>query len=323
VATATSFGQLDDDTVLRAVLARRGGDVTRDIRSELKDGSINRDVGEEPPVATYQKGQRAIELAIEFLQEHAGVPHFSFLPYRYLLVVLTRFFAHFPSPSPRNRTLLRRFFWRAALTGPTMGFYGWTDAMRTLATQITPESESESVDRLLKKIPDKKLDPPNLTVFRKNAAETRMFLCVLWSLGPISPSSGTRYDIGDLANAIGDDVAATSALRMFLPRGRDASRGWAANRVIFLDNNDDDVRGAFESTAQFARATEASILKSHGLNRSMLKLLQGDHPEEFLRERQARLGEAVRDFIARMAETQFEDTPPLDELNLDNDDALA
>ena len=194
MATETRFGQLDDDTVLRAVLARRGGDVTRDIRSEFGEG-VNRDFGEETPDAAYQKGQRAIELAIQFLQEHAAVPHFSFLPYRYLLVVLTRFFAHFPSPSPRNRTLLRRFFWRAALAGPTNVFYGWTDAMRTLATQITARKESDSVSRLLSNFVDQKFAPPTLTGFRKNAADTRMFLCALWSLGPMSPLSGARYDI--------------------------------------------------------------------------------------------------------------------------------
>ena len=91
--------------------------------------------------------------------------------------------------------------------------------------------------------------------------------------------------------------------------------------ILLDDTDDDDARTAFEGAAQFAPSTEASILKSHGLNKSMLKILQGDEPEKFLRERQKRLQEIVRDFIARMAETQFEDTPPLDDLNLDNDDA--
>jgi len=56
--------------------------------------------------------------AAKFLQENAGIPHFAFLPYRYLLVVLTRFFAHFPEPHPRNRILFVHWFWRAALIGP-------------------------------------------------------------------------------------------------------------------------------------------------------------------------------------------------------------
>jgi len=58
----------------------------------------------------------------------------------------------------------------------------------------------------------------------------------------------------------------------------------------------------------------------------MLKLLQEEDTERFLLARQARLEDVVKDFLVRMTEQKFEDTPPLDELSLDGeegrDDAL-
>ncbi len=71
--------------MLRAVLARRGGNVTRDIRVEFSERTREaRDFGSETPEEVYRQGELALSRAAAFLQEDAGVPHFSFLPYRYL-----------------------------------------------------------------------------------------------------------------------------------------------------------------------------------------------------------------------------------------------
>lgn len=112
------FGEIDDDTVLRAILARRGPDVTRDIRTEFSQKRVPREFPDETPDQAYRAGEKALSQAVYFLQNEAGVPHFSFLSYRYLLVVLTRFFSHYPQSAPRNIELLRRWFWRAAVIGP-------------------------------------------------------------------------------------------------------------------------------------------------------------------------------------------------------------
>jgi hypothetical protein len=328
VDAETGFGRLDDDTALRAVLARRGANVARDIRSEFKEDGVTRDFTGESVEVAYREGQNALERAVQFLQEVAGVPHFGFLPYRYLIVVVTRFFAHFPKPSSRNRTLLRRFFWRAALAGPNIFRGSWTGAMQAYAALIHANDESGSVQRLLGVFNTHSFAVPRLTGFRTNTAETRIILCALWSLHPKSPVDGAAYEVEALASTLRGEIAATNALRMFFPRAPDAFRGWAANRAILLEEVTDEAGAAFvEGASEFGSSTRASILKSHALDKPMLQLLQEEKTEPFLQARQERLTAVVRDFVESMTESKFEDTPPLDELSLDegegrDDDAL-
>lgn len=79
------FRLIDDDTVMQAVLARRGGNLTRDIRAEFSASTRDtRDFGAESEETPYREGEIALSRAVTFLQEDAGVPHFAFLPYRYL-----------------------------------------------------------------------------------------------------------------------------------------------------------------------------------------------------------------------------------------------
>ena len=119
------FGAIDDDTVLQAVLARRGPDVRRDIRHEFDaEGDEGRD-------AAFKAGEEALRRAVTFLQFDCFVPHITLLAYRYLLVTLTCLFAHHPNPDSRNRRLLRRWYWRAAVAGPQQ-FKGGTAAAARL-----------------------------------------------------------------------------------------------------------------------------------------------------------------------------------------------
>lgn len=147
------FGKLDEDTVLRALLARRGPDVTREIRDEFSGRP--REFSDETREDAYRGVEDALGRALEFLAQDARVPHLGFLPYRYLLVVLARFFAHHPKPELRNRELLRRWFWRAALIGPAVARGVYTSAMRTLGACVVPGDESGSVQKLLLALQDR------------------------------------------------------------------------------------------------------------------------------------------------------------------------
>ena len=134
-----AFGRIDADTVLKAVLARRSPNVLRDIRNEFDADEAE---GRE---AAYREGELALTRAVTFLQEDAHVPHVSFLAYRYLLVVLARFFAVHPSPNVRDRQLLRRWYWRAAVVGPSAFKGAQTGAIRSLCTQVAPDDMSGSI----------------------------------------------------------------------------------------------------------------------------------------------------------------------------------
>jgi len=328
IDTRFGFGEIDEDTVLHAVLARRAPNVTRDIRREF---SGERGTGESADEA-YRGGKEALSRAVAFLQEDAGVPHFGFLSYRYLLVILTRFFAHHPDPAYRNRELLRRWFWRATLMGPE-SFSGWTQAMRTLATKVTPDAEGQSVQRLLTAVdPDQPipLKSPVPGKFRSTTASSRIFLCALWHLQPRSVLSGEPYDRALLSQALAGRKTAGDVVYPILPR--DPYRARAANRSILLgDDTPESARDLFagrpgstpdlfDATTNMPEATWNQVLQSHGLDTTLSAHLVNGRHEEFLGGRETLLTGIIRDFLATMTQSDFEDTPPLDSLDLDDED---
>ena len=168
------FGVTDDDTVLRVILSRRGPDVTREIRGEFAESGS--DFPHEGRSEAFGRAEDAVRLAVAFLQGSVGIPHLSLLPHRYLLVVLARFFGHFPDPAPRNLILLRRWFWRAAVLGPEIFKGSAKGAMRALNNRIVPGDESGSVQGLLTAASRAPFAWPNVRRFRTNEASTRIVL---------------------------------------------------------------------------------------------------------------------------------------------------
>ena len=323
-----AFGLLDGDTVMRAVLARRGGDVTRDIRIEFSSrAQQSRDFAHESPEAAYHEGERALLRAVEFLQEDAGVPHFAFLAYRYLLVVLTRFFAHYPNPDPRNRVLLRRWYWRAATIGPGVFSTSWTQAMRTLATRIEPGDETGAVQQLLAPPIERRLHMPPLAGFRSTNASTRIIACALWAMMPRAITTGKRYNRSQLSEALGSEDTLTAIAPRIIRREPASHRGSAVNRLLFLDEQSEPMVRLL-TTVPERLATEAdSVLASHGFGRDTIGLLAEGDMAQFFDRRTAELTDALRTFLERMTETAFEDTPPLSAFDLDDvgeerDDAI-
>ncbi|HMU31908.1 MAG TPA: DUF262 domain-containing protein [Nitrospira sp.] len=316
-----SFGVIDDDTIMRAVLARRGGNVTRDIRIEFGQGvRESRDFAGESPETAYREGEGSIIRAISFLQEDAGIPNFSLLPYRYLLVVLARFFAHFPSPSARNRQLLRRWFWRAAMLGPGPFASSWTNAMRTLATRIVSEDETGSVQRLLSSPLDSQLHLPRLEGFKTSSAESRIVLAAMWALQPRSIKTGVVYSREDLAEAIQPpEVTLKDVARRIFSREPEDQSAWAANRIFVLEQElSESLTAGIADQSARTECSADEFLQSHALSEEMVVKIANGEKEEFLRVRQAHIRVVVERFLQRMSETELEDTPPLDDFDLDD-----
>ena len=195
VAGDTTFGRIDDDTILQVILSRRGSDPSRDIRREFDADAAGRsDFPGEGRDEAHLAGAAALRRTVAFLQDRAGVPHISFLPYRFLLVVLSRFFAHFPEPHPRNVELISRWFWRAAVLGPAPFKGSTTGAVRALNGRIVPGAESASAQGLLDAVAQGgPLPGPNFDRFRTNDSSTKVIICALWARAhgrwtPVSPS---------------------------------------------------------------------------------------------------------------------------------------
>ena len=317
------FGVIDNDTVLKAILARRSPDVMREIRNEF--GNLN-EVGraivqfpEEDRDTAYRRGGEALRRAVSFLQGDAGVPHFSMLAYRHLLVVLSRFFAHYPEPDERSLTLLRRWFWRAAVAGPENFKGSTTGAVRALSFAIRPNDLLGSLGDLLTLVdrPDSHL--PDLRRFRSNEASTKITLCAWWAASPRSLNDGEVFDREDLSASLIDRTTAFDAVRYIVPRLAVPSeyRLWAANRALH-PIVDVEVGAIQELILQRPLHIEDSVwnaaLASHMISPEMVQLLTNGRTDEFMKARQGALRKQLTGFLQRECEWGFEDTPSLTEL---------
>ncbi len=331
IAGDTTFGRIDDDTILQVILSRRGADPSRDIRREFDADSIGRtDFPGEDRDEAHRAGAEALRLAVMFLQDPVGVPHVSFLPYRFLLVVLSRFFAHFPRPHPRNLELVSRWFWRAALLGPAPFKGSTTGAVRALNSRIVPGAESASAQGLLDAV-DRSgpLPGPNFDRFRTNDSSTKIILCALWAQNPRSLDTGVPLTATDIATALESQATARDIAVEIVP-GNSLDRlyrPWAANRLISLDAPEKVIDGLepdplFEAILDDA-VPLAVIRDSHVVSNEAAALLATSRPEDFLRTRDKDLRAAVESFLRQRSGVDFEPTPPLDEFDLDDDEAWA
>lgn len=325
VAAATGFGTIDNDTVLHAILARRGPDIAREPRTEFDDARRRLDPefpGEDQDTA-YAEGERALVRAVSFLQEHVGVPHLSLLAYRAPLVIFARFFAHFPAPEARHLQLLRRLYGRVVVAGPAVFKGSFTQMARTLAARIHPGDEAGSVRRLLDSLETAQESLPNARRFRTNEATAKIILCSWWALHPRSPFTGLPYDAQELSDLLADQPTAALAVRQVFPRPATAKQQpWAANRV-FAPSSEDPVSEIPARLAagrgDMAEETWNAVLASHCITPEAGERLAADDREGFLELRQRSIEEHLQHFLSRMAEWKYEDTPPLDSLDLDDE----
>lgn len=316
VDVALQWGRIDDDTILRLFLARRGPDVTRDIHLEFDD---DRRPGIDFPGESREEAHRralnALESAVTFLRDDAGVPHFTFLAYRYLLAVLVRFFSLFPDPDPRNRELLKRWYWRAALVGPSVVRGSATGAMRTLAGCIRMHDESGSVQDLLDVVAKAHPFWPDPNRFRANHAAGHMMLCALWSLEPRSPDDREPFTYEDLAARIESASSPNGACPEVYPRASLPAnlRQSIGNRVIMPGIPPELVRRALGQGDLF-HSPDPLVRASH------LFEVAATEPGAVVRERTEAFGLVCVAFLHRMTGEGFDDTPPLEHLDLDADE---
>ncbi|MGC4854617.1 DUF262 domain-containing protein [Micromonospora sp. DT4] len=333
------FGLIDNDTILQAVLARRGPDVKREIRNEFgaeekispsrRAHQPNRAIIEFPDEdrdTAYALGEDAMRRAVTFLQNDAGVPHFSMLPYSYLIVVLTRFFAHHPDPDPRSLLLLRRWFWRAALVGPGVFRGSTTGAIRFLNYAVQPDDLSGSLSELHRWVEHPNAPLPNLQRFRSNEAATKIVLCSWWSLAPRSLSTGDPFSREDLSLSLQDRPTALDAVRYVVSRYAvpQPLRLWAADRVL-LPSVEGEL-GVVDALVVrrpdgLGETLWRQVLESHCLNAHMIELIGRGETSEFLEVRQLVLSEQLTDFLARSCEWNFENTPALSNLVVEDEDS--
>lgn len=321
----TGFGAVDDDTVLHAILARRGPDPSREIRLEFDDTrrrTASDFPGEDRDTA-YAEGKTALLRAVNFLQETAGVPHLSMVPYKAMIVVLTRFFAHFPDAEDRHLQLMRRIYWRVVLVGPAIFKGSFTSLARVLCSCIRPHDEKGSVRELLHSIKDATPYVPSTEKFRTNEAASKIILCSWWELRPRSALTGEPYSARDLAVALADQTTAAGVVHRIFTHGIDPGRRfWAANR-LFVPSALDSVNEFLPRFAQrpfdLDEGVWDAVLRSYCIDHSAVERVKNGDANGFLRSRQSLVDDQLRSFLDRMAEWDYEDTPALQGLDFDSE----
>jgi hypothetical protein len=313
---ATDFGRLDEQIVYQAILVRRHPDITRDAHLEFSaDRSSLSPFGTESRSSAYERTEAALERVIRFLQERAGIPHFTFVPFRFHLLVLTRFFALFEEPTARNLELLSRWFWRSTAAASRLGYTGSTGDIRTLAGLVEAGDESGSVQRLLAATnPGEPVPTPSLNKFRTNHSSGKVVLAALWARGPVNPVTDTPLSISELAPyLVGESTPSAVALEVFPRRflGREASS--AANRVITILDRD-----VFLDTLDSAQKLESLLLDDQMLD----AINRRDH-KPFINRRTETLEHYLRAFLDDRTGEGFEITPPLSEFDFDDDPTVV
>lgn len=314
IATEHSFGTIDGNTVLQSVLAPRGADVKRAIQEEFRTGADRREA--------YDVAERALRKAVEFLQRDAGVPHFTMLAYHYLLPPLVRLFALHPEIGGRNRLLLRRWYWRAAVAGPQQFKAGTGDAARLLCARVDQDLTG-SIQQLLETVQQQEPVFPGLSGFATNQAATKIVLCSWWALKPRDPETGLPYEAADLATPLVDQRTARSAVRYLAPNRAvpKSLRAWAANRVLMpVVSVDSQEAGQLLVDVEPDVEDPAGLRRSHLVDDAVIELLRSGAHGGAVEARQVLIEQHLRDFLARMGEWNSENTPPLADLILDDED---
>ncbi len=283
------FGTLERATILKAFEAVGGERIGKLDPRRLDPTKVERGL-----VTT----SHALRRAIVFLRG-AGVPHVNVLPYELPLVVLARFFALYQDPSERSLVLLRRWFWRGALTEQLGGASG---SLQQHADDVTQGSEHGSVQRLLQRTgrpAEVSLDGVVEQPFSIATARGKLVACALLSRSPRSLLDGSKIEAESLFREGSDKATLRISAQDATPFGSSVTNklfhprcGVAASKLI-RDCRDE------------------GALASHGItDRARAALLAGD-VKGLLEARSEKLRSWIRDHFERCAEWSRDDTPPV------------
>jgi Protein of unknown function DUF262 len=311
VAERTGFGLIDETTIMRAILSIRTNEINRVPAISMNELQNAYDESDEPLIS-----------AVTFLQETAEIPHISFLAYKYLLVALTRFFALYPTPDARNLRLLRRWLWRSAVTGTRSSAGSSNIALRRTLGAIGYGSVSDSVRSMLRLIDSSFKRAPSIKRFNPRTAPTRILICSWWHQHPRDPRSGKPFSQSELSVALGRSTSAGRVLPTIFRGDRDLS-SLSANHLLLpiIDESLEELDVLLSVPRVGTNETEwHKVLRSHAITDETANLLQQGAVPEFLSSREKVIYSQYRDFIADMCEWEFEDTPSLTDLIIDDGD---
>jgi len=306
VSTELDFGEIDEQQLLYAVLATRGSDVLRDFHKEFD--------GDEDRAMAFENARAALGRAIAFLRFEASIPHYRLIPHQHLFVALVRFLHLYPHPSPRNRVLLRRWLWRAALIGPNLKG-GTTGTLRQTVAAVTDAGEFESVAALLQLASPVAGEPalPDTEKIRLSTADSRITLAALMSLVPRSPFTGEPVGADEIFG-----VDRTPFPQIFSAQLAGGFAASMSNRILIPEDELDEISPQ-DALLRAVDTGDSEIGASHLLDSTFTDLAKNLHVERALAWRALQIKEYVHGFVQSRAEWDLVDRASIAELVVDDD----
>lgn len=216
------FGKVERKAVLRSLSASAGGG--------FSEGSI--DNLRRHDAATLGKAaettKSAYQIAVDFLSTDLGISADENIPYVNQIVVLAEVFRRLPRPSAQQRSAIRKWFWRTAISGY---FGGWNtgnmaadqEAVRQFAEGSTPEISETTRD------PGQGIWASQQ--FRLNTAHAKILSLVLAFNKPTDLLTGQKIDVSRALH-----YTNSREYHHFFPRDYLIGRGYAARQANVLAN---------------------------------------------------------------------------------------
>lgn len=285
------FGRIEEDLVLRALLAVRRKDPGRGFRQIAR---------EDAPAALAETAS-ALRQAIVFVKSAALFPHVELLPYKLPLATLSLFFHEHPEPRPRTRHLLARWLWRGAISG---NHRGDTVSLRRTLNAIKPGDEEKSVQNLLAEAGGRPPEPLALQPLHFRHARTKLQLVALAALDPRRVATGKILNIADLC-----EQPDGPTVRLF-PKSWTLEQEGLSNRLLHPPT------GSLPLRKQLAACEDKEVWRSHLVSEKAWQALRRKDFAEFLTLREKDLQLYIENFLDSKAnwEASDRDRPSLSSL---------
>lgn len=278
------FGDIDRNTILRAVLANLGEDIYRTDWTRL--AGDRRDALQARLADAVVRTNRSLEHAVGFLTE-LGVRTSRLLPYGLQLVLLSAFFDRCPEPTVPQQEVLERWFWVSSFSA----WFGGANPSRIsvlidefrgrLATDASPAGLA-TFDLTAEALPY----PLN---FDMRSARARTLLLVMLSR---NPSSGGLSYVDEAVEMLA--ASGPSAVGSVFPSPPPEVRGNPANRLFRPPEVPRGPLGAWVLERQ--DDGDSAALEAACIDDAALEALHAADAGAFVRARQRLLTEYETEF---------------------------
>lgn len=217
-----NFESIDRKAVLRNLSASAGGGFMDSSIDNLRKFSI------EQLTTASSRTKESYKLAIDFLATDLSIPSSRHVPYVNQIVVLVEVFRLLPSPSSKQRLLLKQWFWKAAVNEY---FAGWNTTDMANDHRAAAQFANGDTDSLNYGVSNSKSNLWQDQQYRSNSALSKILTLLLAFNAPLDLLTGQTIDSSQALHQ-----ANSKEFHHFFPRDFLLGRGVELRRANALGN---------------------------------------------------------------------------------------